>query len=175
MKLSAPDPAEAGRIPLELDFELGRRDFMLFNWAQALERPVLPFFVYTFTLLALASMIGIWPAGRVYAFAVLVPLLGYLLWIRVSEGVLWRNFPQLRERRRVVFGDLGFEVDLATERYRVEYHELDSVLESRGGIYLLRKDGGAEIVPKRALRGSEAIRELLEPRLGGQWRRSSYL
>jgi hypothetical protein len=162
--------------PFEVRFALERGEFLLFNWAQALERPMLPFLFYTFTLLALASLVGIWPAGRIYGLAALAPLLAYLIWVQLSAATLWRRYPQLRQDRLVVLGPERFEVEAGGERYGGSYAELASVLESRSGIYLLHGDGRAELLPKRALARPDGVRELIEPWLeAGSWRRSAYL
>ena len=73
---------------------LARKDFLHYTWALALRRPLLPFLLYSFTLLFLLGATGMGPAARVFSLAVFVPLLGYLLWV-------WH--PALQEPRHYRF------------------------------------------------------------------------
>ncbi len=144
---------------------------MYYNWVLALERPVLPFFMYTFALLLLADLFRVWSDARLYAFAVVVPALGYLLFVKLSSVAVWRRYPELREPKRYTFKENAFQVKQAGKTVMVPYKEVARVLESRRAYYLVRGDGSADILPKTAV---EAGR--LETLFGAKlWKRSSFL
>ena len=152
--------------PTRFEVELERGDFLYFNWTLAFERPLIPFFLYTFVALTLASMLGVWPAGRTFALAVLVPLLGYNLWIWFSGRSLWRRFPQLRQPRVYTFREEAYRVRTAAGSHSVPYRDVVQVLESRRGFYLLRADGSGDILPKRAVGDADGCRSLLAEKIG---------
>lgn len=153
---------------------LSRGDFLYYNWTLALERPVLPFFLYSFGFFFLTSLLGLWPQGRLYAFAVLVPMLGYALFVWLSSLALWRRFPQLRNPRSYAFGPEHYLVETEAATLSIPYTDLARVLESRAAFYLVRRDGSADVLPKRALADEASLRRLLERQLG-EVRRSSFL
>lgn len=149
---------------LEVDVALTRGDFMYYSWVTAFERPILPFFLYTFVLLNLSSLLGVFPDGNVFAFAVLVPLVGYLLLVQVTASQLWRRFPQLSTPRHYTFKPTLYRIkspqaaptkeheDSAVKRkVTINYDQITQVLSSRRGFYLLRTDNSADIIPKDAL------------------------
>ncbi|MDZ7704668.1 MAG: YcxB family protein [Trueperaceae bacterium] len=162
---SPPDPVE---VTLE------RRDFSYYNWTLALERPILPFFLYGFFFLVLLSLLGVWPAGRVYALAVLVPMLGYMVWLQITSWKIWRGYPQLREPREYVFKDQSYLVKTAKNNVPVSYDKLGEVIESRRAFYLMRDDGSADILPKRKVNSEKEMRAFLTEKVG-EVRGSSFL
>ena len=119
---------------------------MYYNWTLALERPILPFFIYTFTALVLASITGLWPAGRLYAFTVLIPLAGYTLFVWLSARGTWRRFPMIREPKRYVFKEKSYLLEEGGKKTPVAYGEVN-VLTSRHAIYLLRRTGALTSCP----------------------------
>ncbi len=145
------DPAAPPAAPGSVTLTLTRDDYMYYTWVLALGRPVLPFFLYSFVLLTFASLLGLWPAGRAFALAVLVPLLGYMLFIFLSGRGLWARYPQLRAERRYTFGDAGYVVQTAENTVSVPYAQLQRLLRSRAALYLIRQDGSADILPRRDL------------------------
>jgi hypothetical protein len=155
-----------------VEVTLTQGDFMTYNWVLALERPVLPFFIYSFTLLFLAGLLGLWPAARVFALAVLVPMLGYLLWVFLSARALWARYPHLRVPRTYVFEEDAYLVKAGAHTAAVPYARLRRALASRGALYLLREDGSADILPRRAL--PEGLEAFIVQRVG-EPRRSSFL
>lgn len=124
---------------------------MYYTWVQALSRPVLPFFLYSFVLLTFSSLLGLWPAGRAFALAVLVPMLGYLLWVWLTGRGLWAKYPQLRAPRTYRFEAAGYAVQTPENTVRLPYGELARLLSSRRALYLIRRDGSADILPRSAL------------------------
>ncbi len=157
--------AQAGVIaPFEVTIE--HSDFMYYNWTLALERPVLPFLMYSFVLLAFSSLLGLWPEGRVFALATISPMLLYALWVVMSANGLWRRYPQLQRPRRYRFFEDGYAIDSEEEKTTVPYSDLARVLESRRAFYLVRKDGSADLLPKRHLPDEEALRTLLSAQVG---------
>ena len=172
--MTRANPAAPGATPkgaLTADVVLTRVDFETYNWVLALERPVLPFFMYTFALLLLADLLRVWQDARLYAFAVVVPALGYLLFVKLSSLAVWRRYPELREPKRYTFKENAFQVKQAGKTVNVPYKDVAHVLESRRAYYLVRMDGSADILPKRAV--EEGV---LEPLLKDvRWKRSSFL
>ena len=156
------------------EVELERRDFLHYNWALAFERPIMPFFLYTFVACALAGMLGVWPAGRLFAFAVLIPLLAYNVWIWVSSRSLWTRYPHLRQARGYTFKDDAYRVRSPDGAVSVPYLEVTRTLETRAAFYLLRSDGSGDILPKRLLGDVDAFRQLLKGKVG-ELKRSSFL
>lgn len=152
---------------------LKRSDFMYYTWTLALERPVLPFFIYTFTALVLVSITGLWPAGRLYAFTVLIPLVGYTLFVWLSARGMWRRFPMIREPKRYVFKEKSYLLEEGGKKTPVAYNEV-SVLTSRRGIYLLRHTGSADLLPKRSVENVEGLLGFLEQQTG-ETRTSNFL
>lgn len=142
---------------------LSRGDFIYYSWVTAFERPVLPFFMYTFVLLNLSSLLGVFPGGNVFAFAVLVPMVGYLILVQVTAAQLWRRFPQLNTPRHYTFKPTLYRIkspqaapvseqsDTKKRKVTINYDHVRQVLSSRRGFYLLREDGTADIIPKDAL------------------------
>ncbi len=131
---------------------------MYYTWVLALGRPVLPFFLYSFVLLTFASVLGLWPAGRAFALAVLVPMLGYLLWVFLSGRGLWARYPQLRAERRYTFEATEYLIQTSQSTVSIPYTALQRLLKSRAGLYLIRQDGSADILPRRDLpEGLEAF------------------
>lgn len=172
---SPPTPAAPEAAPpAAVDVTLTRGEFLAFNWALALERPLLPFLLYTFVLAALAGLLGVWPAGRVFAAAALLPALAYALWVWASARALWTRNPGLAGPRRLVFKERSYLVEEAGTAHRVRYDEVARVLETRAALYLLRAAGGADLVPKRAPADLDAVATFLRPRVAG-WKRSSFL
>ena len=152
---------------------LERGDFMYYTWALALERPILPFFIYTFTALVLVSIVGIWPTGSLYAFAVMIPLVGYTLFVWLSAWLTWRRFPVIREPKRYVFKEKSYLLEEGGKKTPVAYDEVD-VLTSRRGIYLLRRTGSADLLPKRIIEDTEGLLAFLEQKTG-ETRTSNFL
>lgn len=156
--------------PPPLEVALSRQDFGYYNWVMAFERPLLPFFVYSFTFLTLISFFGVWPDGRLFAFAVLVPLMGYLLFVWLGSRSLWPRLPESVRVRRYHFEQDAYRV--AGEK--VAYRELKRVLESRRAVYLVRPDGRADILPKRLLENQATFAAFLRAKVA-DYRRSSFL
>ena len=146
---------------------------MYYNWTLAFERPILPFFIYTFTALVLVSITGLWPVGRLYAFAVLIPLVGYTLFVWLSARGTWRRFPMIREPKRYVFKEKSYLLEEGGKKTPVAYGEVN-VLTSRRGVYLLRRTGGADLLPKRSIEDADKLLEFLEQKTG-EARGSSFL
>ena len=156
-----------------VDVTLTRGDFMYYNWVLAFERPLLPFFIYTFTALVLVSVTGLWPTGSLYALAVLIPLLGYTLFIWLSAWVTWRRFPMIREPKRYIFKEKSYLLEEGGKKTPVAFDEVE-VLTSRRGIYLLRRTGSADLLPKRSVEDTERVLGFLEEK-AGEGRVSSFL
>ncbi len=156
-----------------VDVTLKRSDFMYYTWTLALERPILPFFIYTFTALVLVSITGLWPTGRLYAFTVLIPLVGYTLFVWLSARGMWRRFPMIREPKRYIFKEKSYLLEEGGKKTPVAYEEVD-VLTSRRGVYLLRRTGGADLLPKGSVEDGEWLLEFLEQRTG-EVRSSNFL
>ncbi len=152
---------------------LERGDFMYYTWTSALERPILPFFIYTFTALVLVSLTGLWPTGSLYAFAAMIPLVGYTLFVWLSAWLTWRRFPMIREPKRYVFKEKSYLLEEGGKKTPVAYDEVD-VLTSRRGIYLLRRTGSADLLPKRSIEDVEGLLEFLEKKTG-EARTSNFL
>ena len=152
---------------------LERRDFMYYNWTLALERPVLPFFIYTFTLLVLASLLGLWPGARAYAFIVLVPMLGHALLVWLNARGLWSRLPELKTPRSYTFKEKSYLVIEGGKKTPVPYEGVRAI-ESRRGFYLLRDGGAADLLPKRDVPDEAALRGWLEAHVG-QVKGSSFL
>ena len=150
---------------------LARGNFLYYTWVLALRRPVLPFLLYSFALLFLLGVTGAWPAARVFSLAVFVPLLGYLLWVWVAAHLLWARHPALKEPRRYRFGAHSYQLDAGAHRVSVAYSDLTRVLGSRRALYLLRRDGSADILPRTEL--PEGLEDFLAQRL--EVERSSFL
>ena len=146
---------------------------MYYNWTLAFERPILPFFIYTFTALVLVSITGLWPVGRLYALAVLIPLLGYLLFIWMGARGVWRRYPAIKEPKRYIFKEKSYLVEEEGKKTPVAYGEVN-VLTSRRGVYLLRRTGGADLLPKRSVEDAEGFLKFLEQKTG-EARGSSFL
>lgn len=144
---------------------------MYYNWVMALERPVLPFFIYTFTALTLVSLLNIWPPARVYALIVLLPMLGYALWVWASATRVWRSYPELVGPRSYIFKEKSYLVEEANKKTPVAYADVTRVVESRQAIYLVRSSGGADILPKKFIEHSEALKTHLRV----PWLSSSFL
>lgn len=171
-----PHPAEApAPTPRPIGVALTRGEFLSYNWALALERPVLPFLAYTFVLFALAGLLGVLPAGRVLAAAALAPALVYAVWVWGSASALWARHPELAAERRLHFKERSYLVAEGGTSHRVPYDRVARVLETRSALYLARTDGGADIVPKRVLEEPEAFAAFLRERVGGRWKGSSFL
>ncbi|MCA9839752.1 MAG: YcxB family protein [Trueperaceae bacterium] len=156
---------------LQIPVNLNRRDFSYYNWVIALERPILPFFIYTFTLLILADLFKIWPDARLYAFAVLIPAVAYLLFVWLSTKSLWQKIKALQEPSTYYFLADGYQVVRKKDRANISYDQIKQVLESRKGIYLIRQDGTADILPKGTA-SKEALSPFFDKKL---WRSSSFL
>lgn len=172
-RIPAPE-AKDPPLPPPLDVKLERADFMYYNWTLALERPVFTFLMYTFILLTLASMVGIWPAARLYAFAALIPLLGYMLFVWLTARNLWQRFPSIRAPRRYLFKTNSYLIEEEGNKIPVPFERLEWVLESRSGFYLIRKDGGADLLPKRNLGDNTSFRRFLHTKVP-EVARSSFL
>ena len=152
---------------------LERGDFMYYTWTLALERPILPFFIYTFTALVLVSITGLWSTGSLYAFAVMIPLVGYTLFVWLSAWLTWRRFPMIREPKRYVFKEKSYLLEEGGKKTPIAYDEVD-VLTSRRGIYLLRRTGSADLLPKRSVEDVERLLAFLEQKTG-EARTSNFL
>lgn len=148
---------------------------MYYSWVTAFERPILPFFMYTFVLLNLSSLLGVFPGGNLFAFAVLVPMVGYFLLVQITASQLWRRFPQLDAPRHYTFKPTLYRIKSpeaapANERegstikrkVTINYDQVQQVLSSRRGFYLLRKDGSADIIPKDSLNDQGIKLETME-------------
>ncbi len=163
MASSPPSPQPttdvAERLPLTLTVNLTRADFIYYNWTAAFDKPILPFFLYTFVLLNLASLLGVFPAGNEFAFAVLVPLVGYVILVQASASLLWRRVPQLAAPKHYSFKQKSYRLKTSTDQtdktstanVSIDYADVAKVLVSRRGYYLLRADGSADIIPKAVL------------------------
>jgi hypothetical protein len=146
--MPAAHPHAAGRA---VRVRLTRDDVRYYTWVQALARPVLPFLLYSFVLLTFASILGLWPAGRAFALAALIPLLGYLLWVWLVGRGLWSKYPQLRAPRTYRFGEAAYTIQTPENTVKVRYDELSRLVSSRRALYLVRRDGSADILPRSAL------------------------
>lgn len=142
---------------------------MYYNWVMALERPILPFFIYTFTALTILSLLNIWAPARVYAFIVLLPMLGYMLWVWLSATNLWRRFPELAGPRSYIFKEKSYLVEEANKKTPVAYADVARVVESRRGLYIMRVSGSADILPKRFLEDGDALEALEVPWVGSSF------
>lgn len=144
--------------PLTFTVQLARSDFLYYTWVLALRRPVLPFLLYSFALLFLLGVTGVWPTARVFSLAVSVPLLGYLLWVWVAVRTLWARHPALKEPRQYRFEARSYLLDAGNGKVPVAYGDLVQILSSRRALYLLRRDGSADILPRTELpEGLEAF------------------
>ena len=164
-----PAPKPAPILPA-FDVQLERRDFLYYTWVLALKRPVLPFLLYSFVLLFLLGITGLWPAARVFSLAVFVPLLGYLFWVWSSAMTLWARFPVLREARHYHFTASSYRLETPQGEAKVGYEDVEA-LSSRRALYLIRRDGSADILPRDAL--PEGLEAFLEEKL--EVERSSFL
>ncbi len=151
------------------DVQLERRDFLYYTWVLALKRPVLPFLLYSFVFLFLVGITGVWPTARVFSLAVFVPLLGYLFWVWSSAMTLWARFPELRETRHYHFTAAAYRLGTA-QGEAIRYKDVEA-LSSRRALYLIRKDGSADILPRDAL--PEGLEAFLAQKLTVE--RSSFL
>jgi hypothetical protein len=152
-------------LPEPIEVRLERSEFMYFNWTLALERPVFTFLMYTFILLTLAGMVGVWPAAGLYALAALVPLLGYTLLVWLTAKRLWHHVPGIRQPRRYLFKENTYLVEEEGAINPVAYGTLERVLESRNGFYLMRRDGRADLLPKRVLKDEVYFRRFLQAKV----------
>lgn len=143
--------------PPAFTVQLTRKDFFYYTWVLALKRPVLPFMMYSFIFLFLLGVTGVWPTARVFSLAVFVPLLGYLFWVWAAAQTLWARYPALKKPRHYHFKGKSYLLDTGTGKVPVAYKEVTQVLSSRRALYLLRRDGSADILPK------DAMPEGLEP------------
>jgi len=152
-----PAPSAVPDLPA-FTVRLTRNDYMYYTWVLALRRPVLPFLMYSFALLFLLGVTGVWPAARVFSLAVSVPLLGYLLWVWVAARTLWARHPALREPRQYRFKARSYLLDAGKGKVPVAYGDLERMLSSRRALCLLRRDGSADILPRTELpEGLEAF------------------
>lgn len=154
---------------------LTRHDFMYYNWVLALERPILPFFMYTFVLLVMSSLLGVWPAGRLYAPAVLIPALGYTLFVWLSSRQLWRHVQQTLTPQTYIFKTKSYLNDDGKTKQAIPYQHIKQLLESRQAFYLVLQDGSASILPKRDVTDSNSLRALIQSKLTGRYKHSSFL
>jgi len=144
--------SSAAVSPPAVTVRLSRKDFLYYTWALALERPVLLFLLYSFVLLFLLAVTGVWPAARVFSLAVLLPLSGHLLWVRVAAQLLWARHPALQEPRHYTFKAQSYLVSSSPgSEVPVPYCEVAQLLSSRRALYLLRRDGSADILPRSEL------------------------
>ncbi|MEM7737192.1 MAG: hypothetical protein AAF267_15535 [Deinococcota bacterium] len=151
-----PDADIAAQLPLTFTVNLTRGDFIYYNWTAAFDKPILPFFLYTFVLLNLSSLLGVFPAGNIFAFAVLIPLVGYVILVQASASLLWRRVPQLAAPKHYSFRQKSYRLKTSTEQddaanVSIDYADVVKVLVSRRGYYLMRVDGSADIIPKAVL------------------------
>ncbi|MCB1032212.1 MAG: hypothetical protein KDD47_00060 [Acidobacteria bacterium] len=179
--MSVDEPAKAvgagtvPALPKQIRVTLSEGDFLYFNWVLGLERPILPFFLYGFIFFNLASLLGVWPAGRTFALAILVPAVGYSVWLTTSAKRLWRTLPQIRAPRSYRFREENLTVEVDSEE-SILYGDLVQVLESRRGIYLNRPDGSHEILPKKALPDPDGFVRTLRARVPtSRFKRSTFL
>lgn len=175
----APPREEAERAerapPAPVEVALSRGEFDAYNWAFAFERPIFPFLLYTFTLLAFAGLLGVWPAGRAFASAALLPLVAYALYVWQSSRALWARHPEIAAPRGYTFKAKSYLIAEGGVNTPVAYRDVARVLETRGAFYLLREGGGADVLPKRVFgEDVEEVREFLKGRVEG-WKRSSFL
>ena len=159
--------------PAPVQVQLRRGDFMYYTWVSAFERPILPFFIYTFTALVLVSVTGLWYSGRLYALAVLVPLLGYLMFVWLSARGAWRHFPMIGKPKTYIFKERSYLLEEGGKKTPVPYDDV-SVLTSRRGIYLLRPSGSADILPKESVEDVVGLLKFLEKKTG-EARTSNFL
>ncbi|MEM6428206.1 MAG: hypothetical protein AAF708_03125 [Deinococcota bacterium] len=143
----------AERLPLALTVKLARGDFIYYNWTAAFDKPILPFFLYTFVLLNLSSLLGVFPDGNVFAFAVLIPLVGLIARVQIASSLLWRRVPRLAAAKNYSFKQKSYQLKTSTEqadtvKVVIDYADVAKVLVSRRGYYLIRADGSADIIPK---------------------------
>lgn len=131
--------------------ELTRKDFFYYTWVLALKRPVLPFMIYSFIFLFLIGVTGVWPTARVFSLAVFVPLLGYLLWVWVAAQTLWARHPALKSPRHYDFKPKSYLLGTGAGKVTVAYKDVAQVLSSRRALYVIRRDGSADILPRSAL------------------------
>lgn len=154
----------------ELEVTLTAEEFYAYNWALALERPALPFLLYTTAFLLLAGLVGLWPGAQLYALAAAVPLAGYALLVQLGARRLWHRHPEIAGPRRYRFDAEGYAVVQKQVQRRVRYDEL-RLLESRSALYLIGPSG-ADILPKRLL--DEELSAQLQ-RAVSHYRRSRWL
>lgn len=165
-----PAPTTAPELPA-FTVRLARKDFLYYTWVLALRRPLLPFLMYSFALLFLLGATGVWPAARIFSLAVFVPLLGYLLWVWLAALLLWARHPALQEPRHYRFKARSYLLDAGTGEVSVAYGDVMQVLTSRRALYLLRRDGSADILPRTEL--PEGLEDFLAKKLTVE--RSSFL
>jgi hypothetical protein len=169
-------PSAAGTPPAawpEVRVALTRREFRYFNWVLAFERPTLRFLLMTFVLLSLASLLGVWAVGRVFALAALVPTLGYVVWLITTTNALWRRHPEIGAERTYRFREESYTVT-GSAAEEVAWNDLARAIEARPAFYLMRRNGLADLLPKRALPDSAAFAAELRRRVR-EVSRSSYL
>ena len=172
MPRKKPAPAPQG-APDPVQVTLQKGEYRYFNWVLAFERPILPFFLYTFVLVNLASLLGVWPDGRVFGLAILPPLLGYAIWVHTTAGRVWKAYPAIQRPRTYRFGEESYTVQ-GEEREEIPWSRVDQALVSRRGVYLLRSDGSADILPKAAAGDFEALVGWVQARVT-RMKRSSFL
>ncbi|TVR61159.1 MAG: hypothetical protein EA422_12925 [Gemmatimonadales bacterium] len=158
-----------------IQVRLRRDDLVHAQWVMALDRPVLPFLVYTSIALVLLSLTGIWPAAGAFAPAALLPLAAYLAWVPASGRVLWRRVPGLDSPRTIRWGTEGYTVAGPTGRDRVAWTEVDMALQSRRLLIIRRRSGMADLIPlSREEGGAGGLVPALE-RAGTEVRQSRFL
>lgn len=163
----------AGR-PGEVRVRLNRNDLVHAQWVMALDRPVLPFLVYTSIVLVLLSVTGVWPAAGAFAPAALLPLAAYLAWVPASGRLLWRRVPGLDSPRTIRWRAEGYTVEGPTGRDRVAWTDVDSALHSRRMLVIRRRSGMADLIPLSEAGEALAMVPALE-RAGVEVRASRFL
>ncbi len=149
--------------PPAFSVQLTRRDFLYYTWVLALRRPALPFLLYSFVLLFLLGVTGVWPGARVFSLAVVVPLVGYTLWVWAAAQLLWARHPALKTPRRYRFKAKSYLLGTGSGGVPVAYADLGRVIGSRRALYLVRRDGSADILPRAGL--PEGLEAFLRERL----------
>ena len=105
--------------------------------------------------------------------AILIPAVGYCVFLMSSARGMWEKLPQLRKPRTYRFGEESFQVEVESEE-AIGYRELTVVLESRRGLYLARPDGSHEILPKKAVADWPELARMLRGKVA-RYKRSTFL
>lgn len=147
---------------VDVPVTLTRGDLRHFQWALALSRPVLPFLIYTTTLLVLLSLTGLWAQAGAFVPAAMLPLLAMATWAEGVSGVAWRKHFRSDPRRRFRFASTGYVVAGPDGEDKVGWSDVEAVLTTRRLLILLRRNGQADILPLRELEDTGGLGSALD-------------